>query len=959
MTLASCFAKAASMGVITRDEAKELTDRFNTIAKEAGTVEAARTQMAEELKAEAEHRRRVAILSETARQRIMDTLTGYRNLKGQADKAEAFVMLHENMGRLGSFIEDAEGKRDIIVRKAQAELGLLLKEFKRGALTGDRRRQGNWVGNGVVQARMDNFVRELFGEKTDDATAKAMAAAWVKVSDQLKDRFNAAGGAIGTLEKWGLPQSHNREALLNAGRGAWVEHMMKEGVLDRDRTVHPLTRKPMSDAELRKALEVSWDRITTDGNIDLEVSPQGTGGGRPALYKQHADHRFLHFKDANAWIAYQKEFGAPDVFGTIMGHVNVMARDIAHMETFGPNPNMVREFIKATLNQEAANLKTRNIVWRENLDAIKEVFSKIPAPTSEHTAILNRIIQTMEAITGIHDRLQQLRDSYRPKDGPSAEIKAQMDKLQADLIAKNEELTQLNVQKDTTYYDLQHDPAVFAPDTEYKRLLQDAQEPAPFVDGLKPDDAGDYLRGRIARADAMWELMRGASPQNMKWANRMATTRNLITASSLGAAWFSSLADVSFGQDMRLRMGMGLGQSGAWRGMALTLKEMITMGKREDAVAAGLGLDTALHVMHQQARMTGTVDMRGWSGFMADRVLTMGMLQPWTQAGKHMAGLDIMRWMGKLSQHEFKDLPKGTQKALETHGLDAGTWDKVRSTPLHEGHLRANEIEASAGRDLAERYTLMLLRETRYAVPEGTVEARSVTTGYKAGSLMGELVRSGGQFKGYAIGIVFLQMRRVAQELMAGDKSAAGYAGALLLTSTLLGGMAMALKDMKDGRDPRRWLDEKTFLEPKMWGAAFLQAGGLGIYGDLLFSTQNRVGGTMADTMKGPLWDRVENVWDMTGGAVHKKLKGEKANMGREATRFVRMNTPGANLWPIGLPVQRLFDQVQILVDADARKAFRTDMTKRKSEFGQDYWWPKGKTAPDRAPNVGRIFATR
>lgn len=959
MSLKNCFASARKLGIISGLEEVDLAARYDKIMAQATDPAAARKQMALELEAESQHRKRVALLSEAARGRIFDALNNYRNLNGEVDKAEAFVMLHENYGRLGTFIQDAASIQDVIVRKAHKDMALVLKEFKRGVITGDRRRQGNWVGNKVVQARMDNFVKELFGEATDDATAKAMAAAWEKVSDGLKERFNTAGGAIGTLEKWGLPQAHNREALINAGKEEWVKYMMGEGVLDRERTVHPLSKLPYNDADLREALEVSWDRIVTDGMIDREIPTTGMVGNKPALYRQHADHRFLHFKDAKSWLAYQREFGQPDVFATMIGHINTMARDIAHMETFGPNPNMVRDYIKATLKQEATNQKAMDVVFAEKkarLDRLEQQFN--PRQNDPTWKRLQNSIVTLE---GIHKELAELRKTYRPNQGPSKRVKAKMDELYQKMEFEHEMLRQIEAEsRDFTTF-MHDDPLVEnAARAEMAQLINEIAEPYGIARDMKPQDAADYLNGRIRRADAMWELMRGSAPVNLKWANTMATTRNVVTASSLGAAWLSSLSDPAFGQDARMRLGMSFAQSNAWRLMLATLTEMVTMGKREDAVAASLGLDTAMHVMQQSARMTGSVDMRGWSGFMADRVLTWGMLAPWTQAGKHLAGLDMMRFLGKLSQTDFYKLPAGTQKALKTHGFDAASWNEIRTAPLHEGHLRPHEVDKWAGQKLGERYLAMILKETRYAVPESTIEARSVTSGVPAGTLLGEMTRSMGQFKGFAISIVFMQTRRIARELMAGDKGAASYAGAFLLTSTLLGAFAMAMKDIKDGRDPRRWLDEKTWLDPRMWGSAMLQAGGLGIYGDLLFSDVNRFGGGLGETIAGPLGARANTAKDILIQAPINAMYKKDTNLGPNVVKFAKQWTPGQNLWPVGLILQRkLFDQAQILMDRDAYTAFRRDITKRRTDYGQDYWWAPGDSAPKRAPDITRIFATR
>lgn len=962
MSLAQCFARARKFGIISGLEEIDLNARYEKIMKEATDPAAARAQIVAELEAESAHRKRAALLSEAARSRIFDAINGYRDHKGRVNKAEAFLALHENFGDLGSYVKDAVNLQETITRKAHRDLALMLKEGKRGAILGDLRRQSKLIGNKRQQARLDNVVRELFGEVTGDETAATIAKAWVKVSTDLKDRFNAAGGAIGTMEKWGLPQSHDREALLTVGKQAWVDYHLKDGVLDRERMVHPLSRKPYSDVDLRDALGVSWERITTDGWSDRELELGGQAR-RPALYRQHMDHRFLHYKNADAWLAYQRAYGAPDPFGTMMGHIHHMARDIAHMETFGPNPNVVRDYIKSSLLKDAATLPSAEVVWRENHEQMKRLLAMFPARQTGVQKLHDAINAKMDEIQSTLAELQAQRDSYTPAKGPRRKTKAAMDKLSDKLSKQWEEIRELEKQHDGIDIILHDDPVVeSAAREEYQQLLKEAVDPDRIVDGVKSDKLQAFLNKKFAKADAMWENMRGSAPVDITWANRMSATRNLVSAAALGGAWFSSLADPAHGQLMRQRMGQSLMESNAGKVLAKSLFEMVTMMSRDEAVSAGLGLDSALQVMRQQARMNGDVDVRGWSGYVTDRVLTWTMLQPWTQAGKHIAGMDIMRWVAKLAQFDFKSLPETTQFAFNKHGFGAAEWERIRTAEKHNGMIRESEVEKVAGRDLSERYLAMILRETRHAVPETTVESRAIVTGLKAGTLYGEIVRSAGQFKGFPIAVVYLLGRWVARDMLSGqNKSIYAHAGAYMISAMMLGATAMALKDIGAGRDPRRWLDEKTFLDPKMWAAAILQSGGLGIYGDLLFSDVGRHGGGIQKMIAGPLADRVDSAVLQPVAMAVDAYKGKKVHAGKLGVDILRQWTPGQNMWFSNLLVQRhVFDQLERMADPAAYAAkVRSDLVKRKQDFGQDYWWQPGDRAPRRAPNIGRILATR
>ena len=99
----------------------------------------------------------------------------------------------------------------------------------------------------------------------------------------------------------------------------------------------------------------------------------------------------------------------------------------------------------------------------------------------------------------------------------------------------------------------------------------------------------------------------------------------------------------------------------------------------------------------------------------------------------------------------------------------------------------------------------------------------------------------------------------------------------------------MALKDIAACRDPRRWTDEETYLDPNVWGAALLQAGGLGIYGDFLLANTNRFGGGLASTVAGPLVERT--LRNFTVGNAQQLIQGKETNFGEEAVKLARQNT--------------------------------------------------------------------
>jgi len=148
-----------------------------------------------------------------------------------------------------------------------------------------------------------------------------------------------------------------------------------------------------------------------------------------------------------------------------------------------------------------------------------------------------------------------------------------------------------------------------------------------------------------------------------------------------------------------------------------------------------------------------------------------------------------------------------------------------------------------------------------------------------------------------------------------------------------------------------------------MWFASLLQAGGLGIYGDLLFSDVNRFGGGIGTTVAGPLGQRFDTAVGENFQSVVNWVNGKPTNFARTGVKMARQWTPGQNHWMLNqvphVAPRVLFDKLQILVDPHARKSFHDEARKRQRDYGQEYFWPRGEPAPLRAPDFSRVMSQR
>ena len=217
----------------------------------------------------------------------------------------------------------------------------------------------NVTGGTRNRTRLEAVVKELHGEASGDATAAKLAKTIEATQAELVRAFNSMGGDIKLLANRGLPQSHDATQLLAKGFDAWAEHIAPR--LDWARIPDFTTGKAFADAagrippieDTRRFLSEVYQSITTRGWDDRD--PSMTPGGK-ALYNTRADHRVLHFKNGTAQLEYNREFGASDPFTAMIGEMQGMARDLAHMRVLGPNPRMGLEWASQVAMKRAADI---------------------------------------------------------------------------------------------------------------------------------------------------------------------------------------------------------------------------------------------------------------------------------------------------------------------------------------------------------------------------------------------------------------------------------------------------------------------------------------------------------------------------------------------------------------------------------------------------------------------------
>ncbi|MEC8178626.1 MAG: hypothetical protein VX072_03085, partial [Pseudomonadota bacterium] len=162
-----------------------------------------------------------------------------------------------------------------------------------------------------------------------------------------------------------------------------------------------------------------------------------------------------------------------------------------------------------------------------------------------------------------------------------------------------------------------------------------------------------------------------------------------------------------------------------------------------------------------------------------------------------------------------------------------------------------------------------------------------------------------------------------------------------------LGALSAQLKTIAAGKDPQPMTDN-----PKFWGRAVVQSGGLGLFGDLLFNSENSYGGGMLGTLAGPvLGQTLPNIADATAGnALRAAGVGEgEPEFAKDMWNTLEKEVPGRNLFYWRLAWENaLAGQVDRFVDPDIDASYRRMQTRAANE-GTQYWWEPGQPLPSRS----------
>jgi len=478
-------------------------------------------------------------------------------------------------------------------------------------------------------------------------------------------------------------------------------------------------------------------------------------------------------------------------------------------------------------------------------------------------------------------------------------------------------------------------------------------------DTARKTGEADLVGPYLVRTTEMWDVLTGKAGQavNVKLAEVAQGARNIEVFGKLGSAFISSITDLP-----TYFVTTGFNKLGFVEPV-INLVRSFGKGTTEYANRAGLVADSIISDMNRWAE--GNIG-KGWTAKLANATMKASLLEAWTDAVRRAFSVTMMGALGKMSRTGWAALDAADRLRLEAKGVtetDFKVWQlatpedwrgsqmltlqAVRAIP--EPDLQAAGLTLRDQNRAVARLLGTIADESEFASLGQDLNTRAaVTRGTQKGTISGEFLRSLALFKGFPLAMISRHWGRASELWRHGDKaSSVAYSAALATGLTTFGAIAVQLKDIINGKDPR------DMTTAKFWGAAFAQGGGVGIFGDILYTGmggQNRAGLPNWMNLAGPVIGSAFEAADLTFGNIGQAVRGEDTHIGAEAMRFARSHAPFVNLWYAkgALDHAGLQDLQEYL-----SPGYLGRMRERAHEdWGQEFWWKPGTGLPDRAPRL-------
>lgn len=504
------------------------------------------------------------------------------------------------------------------------------------------------------------------------------------------------------------------------------------------------------------------------------------------------------------------------------------------------------------------------------------------------------------------------------------------------------------------------------PQAMFDRIVSETKESLAGEPKLLDKFKERSLRNQFAELDGSTRARGAGKPifMGVDFAGIASGWRMIQNMAKLGFATVSSISDIATKAafiaqttDRGIFAAYGEAFSDIFKGFN-------TKEQRELAYLLNVGVENFLGDVH--ARFGANDSGPGRIAKAHQFFFKLNGMQWWNNAQKTGLARMLAADLANYRSIGFDQLPKETQSMLSLYGVTPAEWGLFRNldvkaldgreylVPSVVNDLTAAEIDPiirdqTGGLNITDDMRQDFIDNLRtkiatyytdsadIAIPTpGARERAIMNQGYPRGTIAGEAIRAIMQLKGFPITYLTKGMARQYYGAGGGASGAIGVVQ-MMIGTTIMGYLAMSLKDILRGKEPKDVFSKETYVNGKTLQAAFLQGGGAGILGDFMFGEFNRYGQSFTQTVLGPTFGSVDDVAKMFA----KFRDGD--SVANDATKFAIRNTPYINLFYTKTAMDYLF---LYGLTEHMKPGYLRKMERRiEKEHGQQFYFPPSQYA--------------
>lgn len=273
--------------------------------------------------------------------------------------------------------EDQQSGWYTVFNKAFNEMNGLKSQFQSSLLTGLRRSglvkiaQKGDLDRDVLRAIEAISMKKSPQDLKIAPEAIELAKIYHETLNGLYHIKKDGGLNIGFIEKYIIPQRHDRELIRATKMDVWVQDISKHIDYKETFDIHGTPTRAELDGIVIPYLEDTYKKITEnrgifdeDYNLDLEMGKDKKSG----FERKNTYSRKIIFKDADNLFEYNQKYNGKTVLETVFNNIDSSTRAATMAATFGSNPKNAYATIKKRLADQ--EIEQRSTV----MDKAKSIF---------------------------------------------------------------------------------------------------------------------------------------------------------------------------------------------------------------------------------------------------------------------------------------------------------------------------------------------------------------------------------------------------------------------------------------------------------------------------------------------------------------------------------------------------------------------------------------------------------